>query len=136
VSVISEGIVERGEKGISFGDYLVRTKIKIDGFERFGDVYNVRTHDALTRLEKNGRMLIETIPGSAVIDFKIDEKGVRFSAEGLGNTSVTLELEPSSEYRLYIDGFDNGKMKTNNYGKISFSIELAGAKQDVEIRKI
>ena len=37
----------------------------------------------------------------------------------------TLELEPESEYEVFIDDVSAGKMNTNLSGKLSVSVELA-----------
>lgn len=135
MAVVSEGILHEGG-GLCFGDYSVEAKLKVDGFEHRGDIYRVKTHKHITRLEKNSRFLIETVPGAAIHNFSINEKDVSFFAEGYGDTQITLGLEPDAEYKLFIGGFDIGRMKTNISGKVSFSIELGDVKQEIKISRI
>ncbi len=135
MAVISEGIAVC-DSGLCFGDYSVKEKLKVDGFEFNGDIYRVKTHNLITRLEKNGRLLLEAVPGAAIHNFFIDEKRVSFLAEGYNDTQITLELEPETEYTVFIDGFNTGKMKTNLSGKTSFGVELNDKKQEVEIKKV
>ena len=48
----------------------------------------------------------------------------------------TLELEPSQEYEVSLDGSSLGKMKTNLGGKLNVSIELdEGKKADIKVSK-
>ena len=66
----------------------------------------------------------ESVPGSAVENFKETEKGVSFQVSAPEDVQFTLELEPESEYEVLIDGESAGKMTTNLSGKLSVSIEL------------
>ena len=42
------------------------TKTKKDGFEFQGDIYKVKTFKEITKLEKNGMFVYESVPGTAV----------------------------------------------------------------------
>ena len=42
---------------------------------------------------------------------------------------ITVELEPYKEYKVFVDGTNIGKMKSNLAGKISVSIEVEPEKQ-------
>ena len=42
----------------------------------------------------------ESVPGTAVHGFKADENDVTFVVEGPENASITLELEPETEYKV------------------------------------
>lgn len=136
MAVISEGIKASEDKGLCFGDYSVKAKLKVEGFEFGGDIYKVKTHNEVTRLEKNGKLLLESVPGSAIHDFNINEKLVSFLAEGQGDTQITLELEPETEYTVFISGVNAGTMKTNVSGKITFSVELENTRHEVKIKKV
>lgn len=136
MAVVTEGIKICDKLGLCFGDYTVKRKLKVDDFEYMGDIYRVKTHDELTRLEKNGKLLFESVPGATVHDFKSDSRKISFYAEGNSDTQMTLELEPNTEYKIFIDEFDTGKMKTNMSGKITFSAELNAKDQDIRVEKI
>ena len=49
------------------------------------------------------------------------------------DVQFTLELEPESEYEVFIGGASAGRMTTNLSGKLSVSVEL-GADQSVDVR--
>lgn len=109
---------------ISFGDYTLASKTKKDGFEFEGDIYKVKTFSEITKLEKNGMFVYESVPGTAVEGFRAEEDGVSFKVSGEEDAQFTLELEADSEYIVYLDDVNAGKMKTNLSGKLSVSAEL------------
>ena len=109
---------------LSFGDYTLASKTKLDNYEFEGDLYKVKTFSEITKWEKNGMFVYESVPGSAVENFKETEKGVSFQVSAPEDVQFTLELEPESEYEVLIDGESAGKMTTNLSGKLSVSIEL------------
>jgi len=49
---------------------------------------------------------------------------VSFHVSGNEDAQFTLELEADSEYTVYLDDVNAGKMKTNLSGKLSVSTEL------------
>lgn len=109
---------------ISFGDYTLPSKTKKEGFEFEGDIYKVKTFSEITKLEKNGMFVYESVPGTAVEGFRAEESGVSFQVSGKEDAQFTLELEEDSEYTVYLDDVNAGKMKTNLSGKLSVSAEL------------
>lgn len=128
MSVISELIRTETDGTISFGDYSLNAKAKLDNFDHGGDLYKVKTFAEITKLERNGMFVYESVPGTAVQGFKATESGVEFTVEGPNDTQITLELEESTEYDISVDGTVTGTMKTNLGGKLSFSVEMDGSK--------
>ncbi|WMJ89627.1 endosialidase [Anaerocolumna sp. MB42-C2] len=124
MSVIDELIREESNGTISFGNYELTVKSKVNDFEHNGDLYKVKTFKEITKLERNGMFVYESVPGTAVENLDISEKEVRFSVEGPEDAQITLELEAEKEYKIYIDDTNVGKMKTNLGGKLMFSVEL------------
>ena len=124
MSVVKELL--RGEQNgsISFGDYTLDKKAKLDNFEHGGDIYKVKTFYEITKLEKNGLFVYESVPGSAVAGFTEKENGVSFQVESNKDIQITLELAESTEYAIYVDSEQVGLMETNMSGKLSFSVEL------------
>lgn len=120
---------------LSFGDYTLAAKTKKDNFEFEGDVYKVKTFSEITKLEKNGMFVYESVPGSAVENFSETGSEVEFTVSALSDVQFTLELEPESEYEVFINGDSAGKMGTNLSGKLSVSVEL-GAEQSAQIKVI
>ena len=126
MSVISELIRSESDGTISFGDYSLDTKAKLDNFKHAGDLYKVKTYQEITKLERNGMFVYESVPGTAVMNFKATDEEVSFQVEGSEDTQITLELEAGTEYDIMIDGTDAGTMKTNLGGKLSISVEMDG----------
>lgn len=137
MAVVAELIREEANGYLSFGDYTLDSKTKKDGFEYNGDKYKVKTFNEITKLEKNGSFVYESVPGTAVFDFNETDKHISFYVEGTTDSQITLELEASKEYKTYIDDVYVGKMTTNLGGKLNLSVELAeGEKAFVKIDKM
>ena len=136
MSVIEE-LIRLEENGtLSFGNYLMDEKKKVLDFEVNGNLYKVKTFKEITKLEKNGKFLLETVPGAAIHQFSMDDRKTRFKLESGEDIQVTLELEPDKEYRVTVDGVTVGKVKSGVSGKISFSVETGPTFSDVRIEKI
>lgn len=127
MSVISELIRSESDGTISFGDYSLASKAKLDNFAHAGDLYKVKTCKEITKLERNGLFAYESVPGTAVSGFCATEEAVSFRVEGPSDAQITLELEAGTEYSITIDDVDTGMMKTNLGGKLSISVELDGS---------
>ena len=135
MSVVTEIIRLEPDRTLSFGNYLVKEKQKVEDFEVLGDFYKVKTHNQVTRLEKNGRLMLETVPGSAIFSFNATEYAVTFNLTGYGDTNITTELESETGYKIIIDGKGIGEMQSNVGGKITFSMDLNETPQRVMIEK-
>lgn len=132
MAVISELIRLESDGTVSFGDYSLDSKSKLDNVKYQGDIYKVKTYKEITKLERNGMFVYESVPGTAVGHFKATEQGVTFDVTGEEDAQITLELEPETEYDITVGGVDAGSMKTNLGGKLSLSVEL-DADSDVSI---
>jgi len=124
MAVISELIRTEENGKLSFGDYTLAAKAKLDNFEKDGDIYKVKTFKEITKLERNGLFVYESVPGTAVMDFEETADTVTFTVEGPEDAQITLGLEEETEYE--IDIAVAGTMKTNLGGKLSLSVELEG----------
>ena len=124
MSVVSELIRSESDGTISFGDYTKTEKSKLDDFKHAGDVYKVKTFKEITKLERNGMFVYESVPGTSVEHLDVKEDVVSFQVEGSEDANITLELEPETEYAITVNHNDAGKMKTNLGGKLSLSVEL------------
>ena len=118
---------------ISFGDYTLTSKTKLDGFEFQGDLYKVKTFNEITKLEKNEMFVFESVPGTAVENFCATESEVSFKISGVEHAQFTVGLEESSEYEVYLNGESVGQMSTNLSGKLSASVDL-DAEVGVEVK--
>lgn len=135
MAVISELIRSEADGAISFGDYSLNAKAKLDNFEHQGDIYKVKTCQEITKLERNGMFVYESVPGTAVMNLKATDTGMTFAVEGPEDAQFTVELEAEAEYDIVIDGADAGRMSTNLGGKLSVSVELGEKPVEVSIQK-
>lgn len=135
---MSTELIRKEDDGtLSFGNYTLTEKSKVNDFEFNGDLYKVKTFFEMTKLEKNGMFVYESVPGTAVEHFEVSEKEVSFQVAAAEDAQITLELEPEKEYKIYIDDTNVGKMKTNLGGKLVLSIEKnEGEKSAVRVIKV
>lgn len=125
MTVISELLRVEANGTLSFGDYSLAAKTKIDAFEFQGDLYKVKTFKEITKLEKNEMFAYESVPGTAVEHFEVTEDGVSFRIYGVdGAAQFTVGLVEESLYEVYVDDISVGKMNTNLSGKLSVSVEV------------
>lgn len=134
--IISEIIRIEDDNTLSFGDYSTKEKQKVENFTFDNNTYKVKTHNQITRIEENGELLLETVPGSTIHNFYKDEKVISFSIEGFENTSIIMELERDAAYRITVNNNNIGSTKSNLYGKINFSLNLSISKQNINIEKL
>ncbi len=136
MSAVQELIRSEADGSISFGDYTLDKKSKLDNFENSGDLYKVKTFEEITKLERNGMFVYESVPGTAVTNFTETDDGIEFSVEGVQDAQITVQLEDDAVYQVLVDGASAGTMKTNMSGKLNFSVELnEGVKTAVRIVK-
>ncbi len=137
MSVVKELIRKESNGTISFGNYELSEKSKVNDFEHNGDLYKVKTFKEITKLEKNGMIVYESVPGTSVTGLELTEREISFVVEGFEDSQITLELEAEKEYKIFIDDTNVGKMKTNLGGKLNFSVELSNtSKAEVKIIKL
>lgn len=124
MAVVKELMRSEANGGISFGNYKLREKGKLDDFKHNGDLYKVRTHNQVTKVDKNGRLIYESVPGTAVTNFVANANQVKFIVEGAEDAQITLELADETEYQITVNDNFVGVMKTNLSGKLNMSVEL------------
>lgn len=134
---VVEELIRKDDVGtLSFGNYLLDTKTKKADFQYEGASYKIKTFKEITKLEKNGTMVYESVPGSTVTNFKSTDDVVEFAVEAAGDINFTLEMEPSSEYELVVNDSSSGRIATNVGGKLNASIALdEGASAKVKVVK-
>ena len=136
MAAVTELIRTESDGSLSFGNHRLSAKAKKEDFENGGDLYKVKTYREITKLERNGMFVYESVPGTSVGHFREDENGISFLVEGDEDAQLTLGLEDESEYGVKVNGQDAGRVCTNLGGKLSISVELAGAGEvKVEITK-
>ena len=132
----NELIRSEADGSISFGDYKLSAKAKLDNFELQGDLYKVKTFCEITKLEKNGMFVYESVPGTAVEKLRITDRGCTCVVKGDKDAQLTIQLEDDTDYEVYVDGISVGGMKTNMSGKLVVSVELGeGAAADIRVEK-
>lgn len=137
MAVIKELIRTEADGALSFGDYSLKTKSKLDNFEHSGDLYKVKTFNEITKLERNGMFVYESVPGTSVMNLSITENGMTFQVEGSEDAEITLGLEEEKEYEVSVNGTLVGQMKTNLGGKLTLSVELDPTKAaNVEVARV
>ena len=127
MAVVEQLIRSESDGAISFGNHKLAEKAKLENFPHAGDLYKVKTYQTMTKLEKNGMFVYESVPGTSVLNFKENDSGVAFMVEGDEDAQITVGLEDDTEYEVFIGDESVGKMKTNLGGKLNMSVELAGA---------
>ena len=136
MAVVAELIRSEANGTISFGDYTLGAKSKLDNFEHAGDLYKVKTFREITKLERNGMFVYESVPGTAVNNFNATDTSVTFSVEGKEDAQITLGLEEGVSYDIRINDKYAGTMAANMGGKLVLSVEFDGEKPvKVDIKK-
>lgn len=129
MAVVKELIRTEADGSISFGNYELAAKSKVSDFEHEGDLYKVKTFREITKLERNGMFVYESVPGTAVANLVATENGMSFIVAGDTDAQITVELEEDTDYEIVIGDEIVDHQKTNLGGKLSFSVELAEAKE-------
>ena len=127
MAVVDELLRSETDGTISFGNHKLADKAKLEDFEHCGDLYKVKTFKTMTKLERNGMFVYESVPGTSVIHFAESADEVNFIVEGDEDAQITLDLNEDTEYEVFVNEKSIGKMKTNLGGKLNISVELAGA---------
>lgn len=122
--VVKDLIAEEKDGSLSFGNFSLAEKSKKSDFEYKGDLYKVKTFNEITRLEKNGAFVYESVPGTSVFNLVNNDDGVTFGVSGDGDAQITLEFEAEKDYEVFVNEESLGIMKTNLGGKLIFSVEL------------
>ena len=65
MAVVKELIRTEENGAISFGDYDLAQKSKLSDYQHQGDMYKVKTFKEITKLERNGMFVYESVPGTA-----------------------------------------------------------------------
>lgn len=109
---------------ISFGNHTLAQKAKLEDVPFAGDMLKVKTYKDITKLEKNGMFLYESVPGTTVTAFAEDENGVCFKVSGDEDAQITIGMNDDTEYEVFVGEQSIGTMKTGLGGKLSLSVEL------------
>lgn len=134
--VIESLIRSEADGTISFGNYRLESKSKLQDFEHAGDLYKIKTFYEITKLERNGMLVYESVPGTTVDHLAVTDSGIDFYVEGDKDAQITVQLEEDTYYQIAVDDTAVGEMKTNRSGKLVISVELnEGTSSHVKVVK-
>lgn len=129
MAVVEELLRSEKDGAISFGNHKLAKKAKVEDYQHAGDLLKVKTCGEITKLEKNGMFLYESVPGTSVIGFLEREDGVEFTVSGDEDAQITIGLTDGKAYEVFVDGASAGAIKTSFGGKLSLSVELAAVEE-------
>ena len=87
-------------------------------------MYKVKTFKEITKLERNGVFVYESVPGTAVNNFYESDSEVKFVVEGEDDAQITVEAENGAQYKVYVNDINVGKVTANLGGKLVLSVEI------------
>ena len=112
MAVVEELLRNEADGTVSFGNHKLASKAKLEDFKSAGDLLKVKTYNEITKLEKNGGFLYESVPGTSVLHFSEKEDGVSFLVEGAQDAQITVGLKDETAYEVFIDDESVGIMNT------------------------
>ncbi len=124
MAVVEQLLRSEADGSVSFGNHTLAAKAKVEDFPHGGDLYKVKTFQTMTKLEKNGMFLYESVPGTSVNNLQETEDGMTFKVEGDSDAQITLGLKDDTEYEVFVGGESAGKVSTGLGGKLNLSVEL------------
>lgn len=124
MAIVEELLRGEASGAISFGNYKLAQKAKLEDFQHAGDLLKVKTYNEITKLEKNGMFLYESVPGTSVLEFVEKEDGVEFVVCGAEDAQITIGLAEEKEFEVFVGGNSIGTMATGLGGKLSLSVEF------------
>ena len=78
MAVVEELLRSEENGSISFGNHKLASKTKLEDFQHEGDILKVKTYADITKLEKNGSFVYESVPGTVVHGFNASDNMVEF----------------------------------------------------------
>lgn len=102
MAVVQELIRTEDNGTISFGDYELNQKSKLSDYQYQGDMYKVKTYKEITKLERNGMFVYESVPGTSVFHLEQDGTTMSFEVQDLRilRSQLSLRLRQNIRYLL------------------------------------
>lgn len=116
-------IIMLNKNKLDFGDYNLDEKVK-DTIELNGIKYRVKTHEEITRLERDELMIYESVPGTNVYNFSYNSEEIYFDVEGKGNTSLIIAVNQDKTYNIFVNNEEYLSINILAGGKIQFLINF------------
>ena len=136
MAVVEQLIRSESDGSISFGNHTLAAKAKLEDFPHAGDLYKVKTFQTMTKLEKNGMFVYESVPGTAVHHFHVTGSGVSFDVEGAQDAQIILGVEEDAQYKVYINDTNIGTMESRMGGKLVLSVEVSACAGSVPVKVV
>ena len=133
MAVITE-IIRLNEDGTL--SYYLQEKTKVNDFEVDGRFYKAKSFYEVTKLKRDGALVYESLPGTAVHHFSVTDEVVKFEVEGNKMAQITLEIQPDTEYKLLIEDVLVDHVKTSSTGKVVFSVDLNKEPKNVVLKRV
>ena len=133
MAAVKELIRVEADGSISFGDYELEVKTKLKDFNHQGDLYKVKTFREITKLERNDLFVYESVPGTAVENFRATADSVEFQVNGPEDAQITLGMEEDTEYVTQVDGHESGRNKTSRDINLVLIVDLT-KKENVGVK--
>ena len=130
MAIVEQLIRSESNGTLSFGNYQLPEKAKVEDFPHAGSSYKVNTFSGITKLERDGMFAYESVPGTSVNEFATSEKGVEFTVSGKEDAQLPIGLAEDETYTVFVNGEKVGDMKTNMSGKLNISVELG---EEIEV---
>ncbi len=136
MAIVAELLRVEEDGTLSFGNHELEEKAKLEDFQHDGDLYKIKTSRTMTKLEKNGLFLYESVPGTSVMNFKETEEGLICKICGNEDAQLILGLEENTSYEIMIEDASYGRVDTKIGGKLNVAMNLAGRGiVQLEVRK-
>ncbi|SEQ33542.1 hypothetical protein SAMN02910289_01783 [Lachnospiraceae bacterium RM5] len=124
MSVVKELLRTEEDGTLSFGNYELSEKTKLADYEHNGNLYKVKTFKEITKLERDGVFVYESVPGTGVFNFDETDDEIKFTVSGEDDAQITVEAEDGAEYKVFVNGTNVGSVKANLGGKLVLSVEI------------
>jgi len=106
MAVVTDLIRSEADGSVSFGNHTLSAKAKLEDFPHSGDLYKVKTFSTMTKLEKNGMFLYESVPGTSVNNLVETATGMEFIVEGAEDAVKTYEVVVKQSEATESETFD------------------------------
>ena len=98
---ITDLICKTADGKLSFGNFDLDSKQKRSDFPFEGDLYKVKTFKEITKLERNGMFVYESVPGTVVTDMSATDIGKMKTNLG-GKLVLSIEMDPDQSYDVKV----------------------------------
>ena len=91
---VTELLRTESDGSLSFGNHTLNEKAKVEDYKYEGDLMKVKTYKPMTKLERNGLFVYESVPGTSVYNYSENESGVTFKMPIIMGILVSKVKDP------------------------------------------